>query len=61
MVQVDGNHKNEDSTVLGADHQNDPKLGLKQVEFNTYSVAGGAHSNRTVEMHQYVGSLSIQL
>jgi len=29
-------------------------LQLKQVEFNTYSVAGGAHSDRTAEMHQWV-------
>ena len=26
---------------------------LKQVEFNTYSVAGGAHSNKISEMHKY--------
>lgn len=30
----------------------DPQL--KQVEFNTYSVAGGAHSDKTAEMHQWV-------
>ena len=27
-------------------------LAIKQVEFNTYSVAGGAHGNRISEMHQ---------
>ena len=26
---------------------------IKQVEFNTYSVAGGAHGNRVSEMHKY--------
>ena len=28
-------------------------LEIKQVEFNTYSVAGGAHGNRISEMHKY--------
>ena len=28
-------------------------LAIKQVEFNTYSVAGGAHGNRISEMHKY--------
>jgi hypothetical protein len=31
-----------------------PMLSLKQVEFNTYSVAGGAHSNNVAEMHKSV-------
>ena len=26
---------------------------LKQVEFNTYSTAGGVHSDRIAKMHQY--------
>ena len=29
-------------------------LSLKQVEFNTYSVAGGAHSNKISNMHRYI-------
>lgn len=29
---------------------------LKQVEFNTYSIAGGSHSNKVTEMHQYISS-----
>ena len=28
-------------------------LAIKQVEFNTYSVAGGAHGNRISDMHKY--------
>lgn len=28
-------------------------LDIKQVEFNTYSVAGGAHGNRISDMHKY--------
>ena len=28
-------------------------LIMKQVEFNTYSVAGGAHGNRISDMHKY--------
>ncbi len=28
-------------------------LVIKQVEFNTYSVAGGAHGNRISKMHRY--------
>lgn len=28
-------------------------LEIKQVEFNTYSVAGGAHGNRVSDMHKY--------
>lgn len=28
-------------------------LQLKQVEFNTYSVAGGAHANKVSDMHRY--------
>jgi len=31
-----------------------PMLALKQVEFNTYSIAGGAHSNNAAEMHKSV-------
>jgi hypothetical protein len=31
-----------------------PMLALKQIEFNTYSVAGGAHSNNAAEMHKSV-------
>jgi hypothetical protein len=31
-----------------------PMLALKQVEFNTNSIAGGAHSNNTAEMHKSV-------
>jgi Eukaryotic glutathione synthase, ATP binding domain len=31
-----------------------PMLALKQVEFNTYSIAGGAHSNSAAEMHKSV-------
>jgi hypothetical protein len=33
-----------------------PVLSLKQVEFNTYSIAGGAHSNNVAEMHKFVFS-----
>ena len=32
------------------------QLSLKQVEFNTYSVAGGAHSNKISNMHRYYHS-----
>ena len=31
-----------------------PHLGLRQVEINTYSVAGGVHSDRVAEMHRSV-------
>lgn len=32
----------------------DPQLGLRQVEFNTFSVAGGAHASNAAELHQLV-------
>ena len=31
---------------------NDSSLGLRQIEFNTYSVAGGAHANKAADMHR---------
>jgi glutathione synthetase len=39
----------------GEDRENDPfssNTTLKQVEFNTYSCAGGAHANNVVDMHR---------
>lgn len=54
MVHVDGKRIEGDCRLQGDLDQEPPELGLKQVEFNTYSVAGGAHSNKTAELHQYV-------
>jgi hypothetical protein len=30
---------------------------LKQVEFNSYSIAGGTHANNAANMHQFVATL----
>lgn len=54
MVHVDKKRIEENSRSQRGAHQDSPDLSLKQVEFNTYSVAGGAHSNKTAELHQYV-------
>ena len=31
-----------------------PHMDLRQIELNTFSVAGGAHSNKAAQMHQSV-------
>ena len=31
-----------------------PQMALRQIELNTFSVAGGAHSNKAAQMHQSV-------
>lgn len=42
---------NDDDTL-----QSFPRSELKQVEFNTYSCAGGAHANIVANMHRYLAS-----
>lgn len=54
MVHVDGKRTEGDNRLQGDVHQDSPELSLKQVEFNTYSVAGGTHSNKTADLHQHL-------
>ncbi|PYH96684.1 glutathione synthase [Aspergillus ellipticus CBS 707.79] len=45
-----------DGVEMGSDKSTDPgsELGLKQVEFNTISCAGGCHANKVVDMHRHL-------
>jgi hypothetical protein len=38
-----------------------PTIALKQVEFNTYSIAGGAHADNAGRMHKSVISSLAEL
>ncbi|KAI9931379.1 hypothetical protein ASPWEDRAFT_169778 [Aspergillus wentii DTO 134E9] len=44
--------------MLHADRPSDllrnPEVSLKQVEFNTFSCAGGSHADKVVKMHRYL-------
>lgn len=45
-------HQTRTTTATG-EETGTASLDIKQVEFNTYSAAGGAHGNRISEMHKY--------
>lgn len=35
----------------------DPQMELRQIEFNTFSAAGGVHAAKVAEMHRWAGGL----